>query len=245
MLAEEPLWIVWKLKSGSILALVDTGAQFSCIRIEVAEYLRRVGESCVFEPFLVGCILADGTRCAVTNSVRLQVKVFYFTWKYGFKLLKVGTFPIILVLDFLQRTSIVVDMASTIISFRFSPQCSGRFGNSGEGIEREPFFQNLLAQVCGSAEGKGGGPKNFDVEVLSSEFPMLFSPVLRKANFEPYEIELSDATPVRSEPYRCAPPKAAVFKEMVNGLLEQGVMRPNKSPYANAGFLVPKHDGVF
>ena len=29
-----------------------------------------------------------------------------------------------------------------------------------------------------------------------------------------------------------------VFKEMVNGLLEQGVVRPIKSPYASPGFLV-------
>jgi len=90
----------------------------------------------------------------------------------------------------------MVDMFSRTFSFRFAPQCSGRFGNSGEGIEVEPFLQNLEAQVCGSAEGKGGGPKHFDVEVLPSEFPMLFSPVLGTANSEPYEIELSDATPV-------------------------------------------------
>jgi len=243
--AEDPLWVVLKLKSGSIPALVDTGAQFSCIRTEVAEYLRRVGEPCVFEPCLVGCILADGTRCDVTNSVRLQVKLSDFTWKHEFKLLNGGPFPIILGLDFLQRTSMVVDMASRTFSFRFAPQCSGRFGNSGEGIEGEPFLRNLVAQVCGSAEGKAGSPKHFDVQVLSSEFPMLFSPVLGTANCEPYEIELSDDTPVRSAPYRCAPPKAAVFKEMVNGLLEQGVVRPSKSPYASPGFLVPKRDGGF
>jgi len=88
--AEDPLWVVLKLKSGSIPALVDTGAQFSCIRTEVAEYLRRVGEPCVFEPCLVGCILADGTRCDVTNSVRLQVKLSDFTWKHEFKLLNGG-----------------------------------------------------------------------------------------------------------------------------------------------------------
>ena len=82
--AEDPLWVVLKLKSGNIPALVDTGAQFSCMRTEVAEYLRQVGEPCVFEPCLVGCILAEGTRCDVTNSVRLQVKLSDFTWKHEF-----------------------------------------------------------------------------------------------------------------------------------------------------------------
>ena len=32
---------------------------------------------------------------------------------------------------------------------------------------------------------------------------------------------------------------------MVNGLLEQGVVRPIKSPYASPGFLFPKRDGGF
>ena len=96
-----------------------------------------------------------------------------------------------------------------------------------------------------SAEGKGGGPKHFDVEVLNSEFLMLCSPVLGTANCEPYEIEVSDVTPVRSAPYRYAPPKAAVIKDMVNGLMEQGVVRFRKSPYASPEFLVPKRDGGF
>jgi hypothetical protein len=32
---------------------------------------------------------------------------------------------------------------------------------------------------------------------------------------------------------------------MVNELLEQGVVRPSKSPYASLAFLVPKKDGDF
>ena len=126
---------------------MDTGEQFSCIRTEVPEYLRRVGEPCIFEPCLVGCIMANGTRCDVNNSVKLQVKISDFTCKHEFKLLNGVPFPIILGLDFLQRTSMVVDMASMTFSFRFSPQCSGRFGNSGEVIEGEPFLRKLEAQV--------------------------------------------------------------------------------------------------
>jgi len=59
---------------------------------------------------------------------------------------------------------------------------------------------------------------------------------LGTANSAPYEIELSDGTPVRSCPYRCAPPKMEVFRSMVNELVEQGVERPSKSPYASPAF---------
>jgi hypothetical protein len=110
------------LKSGSIPALVDTGAQFSCVCSDIAEYLYLMGEPCVFGWCSVGCVLADGTCCDLTNSVRLHVKLLSFTWKHEFKVLNGGPFPIILDLDFLRRTSMVVDMASKRFTFRFSPQ---------------------------------------------------------------------------------------------------------------------------
>ena len=91
--------------------------------------------------------MADGTRCDGTNSVRLQVKRWDFTCKHEFKLLNGGPFPIILGLDFFQHTPMVVDMAFRGFSFRIAPQCSGKFGNSGEVIEGEPFLRKLEAQV--------------------------------------------------------------------------------------------------
>ena len=82
-------------------------------------------------------------------------------------------------------------------------------------------------------------------EKFAAEFPGLFSSVLGTAVCAPYEIELLDTIPVRSPPYRCAPPKTAIFKGMVNELLGQGVVRPSKSPYASPAFLVPKRDGGY
>jgi len=61
----------------------------------------------------------------------------------------------------------------------------------------------------------------------------------------PYDIEMSDCTPVRSSPYRCAPPKIAIFRVIINELLEQGVIRASKSPYASPVFLIPKSGDDF
>ena len=52
-------------------------------------------------------------------------------------------------------------------------------------------------------------------------------------------------TPFRwSPPYRCAPPKDAIFRK-INELLEQGVIRPSKSPYASPAFIIPNSGGDF
>jgi len=80
---------------------------------------------------------------------------------------------------------------------------------------------------------------------ILAEFPAVFSTVLGTADYAPYVIELTDSTPVRLAPYRCALPKLAIFKTMVNELLAQGVVRPSKSPYASPAFLVPKSGGSY
>ena len=81
--------------------------------------------------------------------------------------------------------------------------------------------------------------------MLRGEYPLFFTLSVGTAKCAPYEIKLSDTTPVRSPPYRCAPPKLEVFKKMVNELLEQGVVRPSKSQYASPAFLVPKNSGEY
>jgi len=59
---------------------------------------------------------------------------------------------------------------------------------------------------------------------IMADFPALFSRTLGTANCTPYEVELSDPTPVRSSSYRCAP-KLQIFRKMIDDLLEQGVVR--------------------
>jgi hypothetical protein len=88
------------------------------------------------------------------------------------------------------------------------------------------FFKNLYEEVSDMVAGSEtciGGESS-----IIADFPALFSPTLGMANCAPYEIELSDPTPVRSQPYRCAPPKLEIFKKMADELLEQGVVRPSK-----------------
>ena len=241
---DAPLWTLMELKSGKVPALLDTGAQFSCVRSEVAEFLHLAGEPCTFKQCSVKYVLADGTPCEVTRVMKLHVKLLGFSWDQEFKVLNGGPFPVILGLDFMRRTQMSVNIAAKTFQFSFAPHLIGQCGNPGREVEKNEFLQNLVGQLSEvSIQGGTGSRVNF--ESLAVEFPGLFSSVLGTAVCAPYEIELLDAVPVRSPPYRCAPPKAAIFKRMVNELLEQGVVRPSKSPYASPAFLVPKRDGGY
>jgi hypothetical protein len=118
------LWVTLSVKERNLPAVVDTGAHFSCIRSDVIEYLHLTGEPCSFRPCHVSCLLADGTVGQVSNAVRLHVGLLSFSWDYEFKILN-GPFPAILGLDFLQHTSMTIDLPSRLFGFAFAPNSVG------------------------------------------------------------------------------------------------------------------------
>ena len=85
-------------------ALVDRGAQFSCIDFDVIEYLYTRGDSCGFLPCSLIFLLAYGRKAHVNNAVKLHVRLLAFSWDHEFKVLEEGPFATILGMDFLART---------------------------------------------------------------------------------------------------------------------------------------------
>jgi hypothetical protein len=81
----------------------------------------------------VACVLADGTRCEVSNAVKLHIKLLGFSWNQLFKVLNGGPFLVILGLDFLRKTSMFIDVGSKRFSFRFAPIVLGNFGEVVKG----------------------------------------------------------------------------------------------------------------
>ena len=200
------------------------------------EYFYLTGEPCKYGLFSVVCTLADGSRSKITNSVKFHLKLLKFSWEHEFSVLDAGPFPVILGLDFLTRIQLVIDVFLKRFSFRFGPGCVAEFFGGSATPSRDLFLQSLV-------EGILKKPKEGSGVTIRAEFPKVFSTVPGTANCIPYVIELTDSTPVRSAPYRYAPPKLAIFRRMVNELLEQGVVRPSKSPYSRPAFLVPKSGG--
>jgi hypothetical protein len=139
----------------------------------------------------------------------------------------------------------LLDVAARKFSLGFAPNCSGTFSLQNLDLGKELCLQNLCEEVSNLATEAEVWPGGASLSSVIAYFPALFSPTLGTANCTPYEIELPDPTPVRSQLYRCAPPKLEIFKKMVDKLLEQGVVRPSKSPYASPAFLVPKSGGGF
>ena len=111
------------------------------------------------------------------------------------------------------------------------------FGSWQEIQDGEPYLQILANEA---SQWLGG----VNASSILAEFPQVSS-TLSTDDCVPYEIELTDPTPVRSTLYRYAPPKLSMFRSMVEDVLEKGVVRPCKPPHASPAFLVPKKGGGF
>jgi len=124
-------------------ALIYTGAQISCIRSDVIEYLYLANEPCKFCSYSASCTLADGTRCNVTDAVWLHLKLL----KFEIKVLDSGPYPVIQGLDFLTLTQVVTDVSSEKFSIRFLPDCMGDFSSCGKAQIGHSFIQSLTNEV--------------------------------------------------------------------------------------------------
>jgi hypothetical protein len=62
------LWVMLELHVGEVPGLIDTVAQFSCVRSDVAEFLYLRGEPCTPTACSATCFLADERRFDVTDS---------------------------------------------------------------------------------------------------------------------------------------------------------------------------------
>jgi hypothetical protein len=75
----------------------------------------------------VACLLENEQRCELTDAVKLHVKLISFSWNHEVKVLRGGPFPVILGLDFMNRTGMLLDVASRTFSFGFAAGCEGVF----------------------------------------------------------------------------------------------------------------------
>jgi hypothetical protein len=104
-------------------------------------------------------------------------------------------------LDFMRHTDMSVDVGSRTFGFGFAPGSKGEFFLGELDASEDGFLQHLQEKAMGSAGESKEECSDVRLKNLIHEFPALFSPTLGTAKCAPYEIELTDSTPVCSPPY--------------------------------------------
>ena len=147
--------------------------------------------------------------------------------------------------DFISKTGLVLDIAKQEFYFHFSSQ-KFRLAPS----VRSNFFLQCMARVTDTNQhapvlDQLTHTQRARLERVLGRFPDVLRRRLGLTHLIEYEIRLTDGTPVRSSPYRLAPPKMEFLRQHIQTLLEDGVIEMSLSHYSSPMFLVPKPDNGY
>ena len=118
--------------------------------------------------------LIGGTRCKMSNSVELHVKVMDFSWDHEFKVLRGGVFPVILSLNLLRLIPILFFNCSVedggVASAGISGQDEGFMDESMTVDSPEPLKVLNQVPLKTSATGKGTVKRKYHDSYLDIGF---------------------------------------------------------------------------
>ena len=234
-------WVLLALKGFQLPALLDSGSSISFIRRSVFDGIQKLGLRCQVEEVNQVCCMAAGQGCVAKEVVTLSIKLQKYSWTFKFFIFDESPVPCILGMDFLVFAKVQLDFAASSYSFAFDKENQYKF----ESLALSKG--DSLVFPCTIEEVKRGSlnSNSCRIDQLVEEFPELFSEKLGTVKGVLCDIDLTDLVPVRSRPYQCSPPRLKALREIVQELLQKGVVRTSFSQYASPAFLVPKSHGKY
>lgn len=221
-------------------ALLDSGSARSLVSVSLFNRLSDCGLILHYERVSVECWTASKERLPILPvAAKFRIKVDGLSWAWTFLVSPCLSVDCILGADFIAKCGLVLDIQGQCCYFKFRRDIRIPFAGVAAGNEQvsgmiceEPTLLEHLNPDQRQALG-----------ALCEGFPDVLTPKLGLTPLLKYRIRLNDTGPVRSHPYKFAPPKMEALRQKVNELLEQGVIEPSTSSYASPAFLVPKPDG--
>ncbi|GJU55206.1 putative reverse transcriptase domain-containing protein [Tanacetum coccineum] len=209
--------------------------------------------------------LADG-RIIGVNTILMGCTLNFRNHSFNINLMPVemGSFDIIIGMDWLSKYSAVIDCAKKIVRIPWRNKTliiHGDGSNQGN-VTRlniisctktqkymEKGFPIFLAHVTAKeVEGKSEMKRLEDVSIVQ-DFPEVFPedlPGLPPTRQVEFQIDLvPGAAPVARAPYRLAPSEMKELSEQLKELSDKGFIRPSSSPWGAPVLFVKKKDGSF
>ena len=235
--------------------LFDSGADRSFVSLDFEPLLDKTRTS-LTKPIKVE--IASG-RFVTLDSVILECSLTLGEFECLIDLvpMKLGSFDVIVGMDFLSRHRAKIDCYAKSIEF---PLADGRritiFGETTTKHSqlmsctqtRKYLRKNYVAFVAHVINPKAKSKKLEDIPVVK-DFPDVFPdditglPLHRELDFR---IDLvPDAIPVAKAPYRLAPTELQELSSQLRELLDKGFIRPSTSPWGAPVLFVKKKDGTF
>ena len=227
-----------------IPVLLDSGSVRSLISFRHYQQLNLGDTELNLVSTEVNCVSASGQNLEIVGQVQVILKIGRFPWPWIFLVSKRLQGQPILGADFIAKTSLVLDLGQSKAYFRFAPQEYVNFLGSKGGSQYSctTSLSSRFAHVqCGKLSKRQRG----QLEQLNCKYPDVLTEKLGRTHTLEYDIQVLDPTPVRSAPYRLAPPKMQYLHQHIQQLLKDGIIEPSTSHYSSPMFLVPKAGGAY
>ena len=219
---------------------MDTGASVSLITSDLCSKLalRPVNREKDETLFLV-----DGTELVTEKMVMADVELGSCVTTSAFLVVPWLPAPVHLGMDFVKKVNLVLDFHEGSIHTGGSREGNVRFHFLGMSSASEvddgyvddegrPSFSCPSSPVPISAEDQ------VRLEELFNEFHAVFSDVPGHTDMAQHVIEVGDAAPIRSHPYRMGPERKRALDKELAMLLDTGKVEPSTSPWASPVVMV-------
>jgi len=222
-------------KKTTISALLDTGATYSLVDLKLAKLLKPDFKRNEGEPL----VCANGTTCKPLGKINLQLKIG--VKEINHDLLVMGNLPIrcFIGADIIKQHDIVIQLKDDKFWFGSEP----KYCFPINGIVNKKGKVNL---TIGTDPEDALGKVQQNVKKILENFPT----VARKdggygrTNLT-YHVIDAYGPPVKCPVRRVTPALRKVIRTQVEHLLEKGMIRPSKSPYAAPVVLDMKKNGEY
>ncbi|GFW54254.1 uncharacterized protein TNCV_1560321 [Trichonephila clavipes] len=206
-------------------ALWDTGAEKSCISEEVYykyfSYRPR-------QKTKDRVVTAQGTPCCHLGWVELQIRIREFQKTWEFHIFNNMQYQCILGIDFMKESKLTLDFDQKSLIIPDNQ------------IKQLPKVEKPV-DIDLSDTKLGEGQNLTD---LFNGFKGLFSDQPRLTHVLYHEIDTGDKGPVVSRPYRYDRVKQGIINYHIEKMLQEGSIRPIRSPYMSPVVLTRKNNGL-
>ncbi|GJV72324.1 putative reverse transcriptase domain-containing protein [Tanacetum coccineum] len=177
---------------------------------------------------------------------------------------KLGSFDVIVGMDWLAKYHVVIDCAEKIVRIPWGNETliiHGNESNQGNGTRLNIISCTkthkyllkghyvFLAHVTTKEIEDKSGEKRLEDVLIIQDFSKVFLedlPSLPPTRQVEFQIDLvPGAAPVARAPYRLAPSKMKELSEQLKELSDKGLIRPSSSPWGAPVLFVKKKDGSF
>lgn len=216
-------------------ALLDSGASVNLINKDTFDALMELNLIKIYEEKPIVCHAANQSKIEIVGTCVIKIKILDFSWKTKFLVANTLNWGMILGYQFIRETGMVLDLSNNEGYFKFnttkvfkvvSTVSAGKINCSIEDRTEDLFIGTMAASA--------------KVHQLVDQFSDLFSDRVGLVKNFQIDLKVVDPTPVRLKPYPMSPPKIKIMREIIDQLLEQGVIEKAHSEYNSPSFIIPK-----